>query len=138
MLRLVSLAFIAFCISSASTFYAFEKIITVTVTAKQEVSIDGIRIDNIDNLSVQVQQRLWRSYMGNGKMPGLIRIQFEPDVAISVRSLVFGATRQGQEKTLTVLSLEKYKKRFENISSKQQDKLKKKFPVLFQQTFPTS
>jgi hypothetical protein len=142
MSRLVSLAFLSFFIITSALAHAGKnaaagKIITVAINAKEEVFIDGVRIDNMDHLPQQIQQRLWRSYMGNGKMPDQIHISFDTDVSISMRSAVFGAVREAQEKTLTVLCLEKYKKRFENTSNKQQDKLKKRFPVLFQQTFPT-
>jgi hypothetical protein len=41
----------------------------------------------------------------------------------------------GQKKALTELCLEKYKRLFEDISSRQQEKLKKNFPVLFQTTY---
>jgi hypothetical protein len=142
MFRPVSLAFLLFFIITGTSAHAVkntaaDKIISIVINTKEEIFIDGVRIDNMDHLPQQIQQRLWRSYMGNGKMPDHIRIYFENDISISLRSAVFGAVKEAQEKTLKVLCLEKYKKRFENTSSKQQNKLKKKFPVLFQQTFPT-
>jgi hypothetical protein len=133
----VVLALLALSVFSFSPLLSTERIIIISVNTREEVSIDGIKIDNVDNLSQQIQQRLWRSYMGNGKMPDIIHIRFDTDVPINLRSAVFGAVRDGQERTLNVLSLEKFKKKFADASDKQKDKLKKRFPILFQQTFPT-
>jgi len=111
-----------------------QKNVTIQVNAKGDVTIDRITLLNAD-LAKEVQQRLWRSYMSNGKMVNTIVLHLDEGVSEEIKNEVMFAIKTGQEKTLTVLSLHKYKKRFEDIGTSKQDKIKKNFPVLFQRTY---
>jgi hypothetical protein len=108
------------------------RILHISVTAREEVSIDGVPIDISELLSKELQNRLWRSFMGNGKMPDRIDLQFEESAPAVVRTSIIKSIKEGQEKTLNVLCLHKYKKSSTDIKSKQRSRLQKQFPVLFQ------
>lgn len=109
------------------------RIIHINVTAKEEVSIDGVQIDVSETLSKELQQRLWRSFMGNGKMPERIELQFEEGTTNGIKNSIHKSIKEAQEKTLNMLCLHKYKKTATDIRGKQRSRLQKQFPVLFQQ-----
>ena len=111
-----------------------QKSVTIHVNEKGQVLIDRV-ILYTDDLAKEVQQRLWRSYMSNGKMVSTILLSFDQAVNTETRSEVLYSIRTAQDKTLTVLSLHKHKKRFENIGTSRQDKIRKQFPVLFQRDY---
>ena len=111
-----------------------QKNLTIQVNVKGDVTIDRITLLNAD-LAKEVQQRLWRSYMSNGKMLNTIILHLDNGMNEEIKNEVMFAIKTGQEKTLTVLSLHKYKKRFEDIGTGKQDKIRKRFPVLFQSTY---
>lgn len=111
-----------------------QKSVTIHVNEKGQVLIDRV-ILYTDDLAKEVQQRLWRSYMSNGKMVSTILLSFDQAVNAETRSEVLYSIRTAQDKTLTVLSLHKHKKRFENIGTSRQDKIRKQFPVLFQRDY---
>ena len=68
-------------------------------------------------------------------MLNTIILHLDDGVSEEIKNEVMSAIKIGQEKTLTVLSLHKYKKRFEDIGTSKQDKIKKNFPVLFQNSY---
>ena len=104
---------------------------------KADITIDGVTV-YMDNLAREMQQRLWRSYMTGGKMVQSIFLDFSNGVTEETKKEVLFNVKTAQEKTLTVLSLHKYKKRFENIGSSKQERLRKNFPVLFQRDYPSN
>lgn len=112
----------------------FQKTVTIHVNEKGQVTIDRVTMYT-DDLAKEVQQRLWRSYMSTGKMVSAINLSFDEAVSGETRNEVLFSIKTAQEKTLTVLSLHKHKKRFENISSSKQEKIRKQFPVLFQREY---
>lgn len=111
-----------------------QKTVTIHVNEKGQVTIDRVTMYT-DDLAKEVQQRLWRSYMSTGKMVSAINLTFDEAVSGETRNEVLFSIKTAQEKTLTVLSLHKHKKRFENISSSKQEKIRKQFPVLFQREY---
>jgi hypothetical protein len=86
----------------------------------------------IDKLAFEVQQRLWKSYLGTGKMYDHIKIELRGEVLMGTRGSALDAIKQGQEKALAELCVLKFKKEYNNLSEAQQRKLQKQFPVLFQ------
>lgn len=112
----------------------FQKTVTIHVNEKGQVTIDRVTMYT-DDLAKEVQQRLWRSYMSTGKMVSAINLSFDEAVSNETRNEVLFSIKTAQEKTLTVLSLHKHKKRFENISNSKQEKIRKQFPVLFQRDY---
>ncbi|HEX2628748.1 MAG TPA: hypothetical protein VHM26_07050 [Chitinophagaceae bacterium] len=108
------------------------RILHIHVAPKEEVSIDGVKIDISESLSKELQQRLWRSFMGNGKMPDSIDLRFDEAVTPGVKASILKSIREAQEKTLNLLCLHKYKKSAADITMKQKGRLKKQYSVLFQ------
>lgn len=70
--------------------------------------------------------------MSTGKMPQAIRLDYSGSVSSELKKSIEDGTRLGQERTLTVLSLHKHKKKYENLSNSKKEKIKKQYPVLFQ------
>lgn len=88
---------------------------------------------NADNLARYVQERLFKSYMGTGQMHDQIVLKKKTDdVPDMVTEVILKEIQEGQKRALTELSLQKYRKTFDGLEKKKQDKLKKQFPVLFQ------
>lgn len=112
-----------------------EKILVITVN-EAGIIIAGRDTISLDNLARYIQERLFKSYMGTGRMQN--RIKFEKltdNVPLQVSELVLKEIKEGQKRALTELSLQKYKKLFDNLEINKQYKLKKRFPVLFQMEF---
>ena len=118
----------------AVSIVAAQKTVTIHVNEKSELTIDGVSVYS-DNLAKEIQQRLWRSYMSNGKMLQSIVFRMDQGVPDGTKTMVLDAIKTAQSKTLTVLSLHKHKKRFEDIGSTKQDRIRKQFPVLFQDNY---
>ncbi len=111
--------------------------IVITVTEKG-MAITGRDTLTIIELTDELRTRLWKSYLGTGKMPPRIQVIYDEKVPSSIKEEIEKAVREGQAKALTEICLQKHKKRFDEISSSQQKKIKKRFPVLFQQKYSNS
>jgi hypothetical protein len=109
-----------------------DKIISISVNANGKAIIGRDTLD-MDQLSAEIQERLWKGYMGTGKMYDKIIIQSANDVDTTKKNSAIAAVQKAQKNVLTELCLEKHKKLFEALSSGQQERIRKKFPVLFQQ-----
>jgi len=136
LLTIIAGAIMVSSYSLPAHFYPLEKVITVTVNAKGQAII-GRDTLSIDDLSKELKNRLWKSYLGTGKMPDAIHIVFNGEVLMGVRGSAMDAIKDAQEKALTELCLQKYKKKYEELSSSRQNKLQHQFPVLFQQNYQT-
>jgi len=89
-----------------------------------------------DQLARYIQERLFKSYMGTGQMHDRIKLEkTEAFVPEPVMEDILKEIKEGQRRALSELSILKYKKGFEALDNKKQSRIKKKFPVLFQQTF---
>lgn len=120
--------------SSYTRSFSPGKIISITVSEAGQAFI-GRDTLSLDHLTAELQNRLWKSYMGTGKMYDSIHLLFIGEVLMEVRGFAIDAIREAQKKALTIICLEKHKKLFEDITSRQQDKIRKQFPVLFQQDY---
>ncbi len=116
------------------TEYLPEKIITIKLLPAGTAVIGRDTLD-FDAMSKELQQRLFRSYMGTGKMYDAIKLEFAGEVMTETRDAAKVAIQKAQQNTLKELCLEKHKKFFEDINSRQQEKIRKQFPVLFQTNF---
>ena len=132
---LLAIMLVSFHTAMASTHTGVpEKTLMVRVNSKG-VAIMGRDTLTMEKLTKEIQERLWKSYLGTGKMPSKIIVQFEGEVLMGTRGAAIDAIKKGQEQALTELCIQKYKKKFEDIGSRRQEKMKKQYPVLFQQTF---
>jgi hypothetical protein len=108
------------------------KIIDVTIFPDGRALV-GKDTFQVDGLAKEIQTRLWKSYLGTGKMYSAIRIHFNGEVLMGVRSAALDAIKEGQDKALTDLCIQKHEKNYDQLSRAEQQKLKRKFPVLFQE-----
>lgn len=112
-----------------------EKVLLVTVDETGTVTVGRDTI-NSDNLARYVQERFFKSYLGTGKMHDLIVLKrTTTEVPDLVTEVIAKEIQEGQRKALTQVSLQKYRKTFDNLDKRKQDKLRKQFPVLFQANF---
>ena len=111
-----------------------EKTITVKITAAQDAFIDGIKV-NFGELGTEIHKRLWRSFMGNDKMPESIAVIYEGEVNDETKAETGKAVKEAQQRTLTMYALFKYKKKYEDLTDSKKSKIREKLPVLFQQEF---
>ena len=120
---------------SASNKLPAEKILQVTVNEVGTVTV-GRDTVNADNLAKYIQERLFKSYMGTGQMHSKIKfVKANDNVPDMVSEVILKEIQNGQQRALTELCLQKYKNFFDKIEKRKQDKLKKQFPVLFQNNF---
>ena len=108
-----------------------EKILQVSVTETGLIYV-GRDTVSADNLARYIQDRQFKSYLGTGQMQGEIR--FAPTAAVpeTVIDVVKHEIEEGQQRALTELCLARYKRKFESLDNRQQAKLRRQFPVLFQ------
>jgi hypothetical protein len=111
-----------------------KKVITVTVDEKGYVFIGKDTLTSME-LPDELQRRLWKSYMGTDKMYDAIHLDFKGEVSMNTKESVKKAILEGQKKALTDICLQKHKKLFDALNSRQQRKIRKQFPVLFQQNY---
>ena len=108
------------------------KKITITVTGEGEIYM-GRDTVLAENLSKELEQRLWKSYLGTGKMYDSIVVGFQDGVLMGMKGSVLDAVKEGQQKALEMLCVDKYHKPFDKLGAAQQQKVRKNFPVLFQE-----
>ena len=133
---LVSLFFISLSSKAAGNIQKNnpKKIIVVSANEKGWVMI-GKDTLTIDQLTDELQKRLWKSYLGTGEMFDAIRLEFSGQPPAVIQKSVKDAIKEAQRKALIDISVQKHERRFEDISSRQQKKIKKQFPVLFQTSY---
>lgn len=109
-----------------------EKILQVKV---DEIGIVSIGRDTIsaDKLARYIQERLFKSYMGTGKMHDRIILEkTDASVPGPVLEVILAEIKAGQERALRELCTQKFSKPFAALDRKKQERLIKVFPVLFQ------
>jgi hypothetical protein len=131
-----------FCAFAAMILSAFQKpagersrIIKLKVDGSGLIS-DGLVTISSDDLANYISERLFKSYMGTGKMYDRIlveKVNGEPEPEIL--QILLKEITSGQKKALTDLCLHRYSKPFETLKGKQQAKIRRQFPVLFQHDF---
>lgn len=129
------LVFFFFTCSLAATALHFrggEKIILIQVESTGLVRVGRDTVSS-DNLARYLQDRLFKSYMGTGQMQDRIRLEKADDeVPETVLNVITGEIREGQQRALRELCMQKHRKYFESLDKNKQARIRKKFPVLFQ------
>lgn len=108
-----------------------KKIIDMSVDEKGKIYIGRDTLTS-DQLVEELKIRLWKSYMGTGKMYDGIKVEYTGNPSSSVKETTKKSIHEAQQKTLIDVCLQKHKKLYEDLSSRQQQKIRKEFPVLFQ------
>lgn len=119
---------------NATERYYTEKVITVLLSETGKIII-GTDTLTTDQMRDELQKRLWKSYLGTGKMYDAIHLEMPTNVDAGLVTNTKKAIQEAQRKALIDVCLQKHEKLFEDLSSRQQEKIKKQFPVLFQQDF---
>ena len=112
-----------------------QKTISIQADQKGELWIDRVKIQR-ERLANELEQRLWRGYITSSIMVKNIQLIVEGSPNPAFEQELKDAIKKGQERTLAILSLHKYGKRFEDIGNSKQERLRKQFPVLFQEVEP--
>jgi hypothetical protein len=115
-------------------YYNSEKTIIIIVGANGMATIGKDTLTS-EQLTEELQKRLWKSYLGTGKMYDSISLRFTDEVMITIKTAIKKAIQEGQNKALTDVCLQKHKKLFEDLNNSQQAKIRKQFPVLFQKDY---
>lgn len=135
MLRFILLPLLYFIVSNTTVRACPPlKVITIVVDQQHGIIIGRDTVDT-ETLSKEVSERLWKSYLGTGKMYDSIRVVTKGEVLMGTRGAVFDAILNAQQTVLKRLCLQKYKRLYESLTAAQQQRLKAKYKVLFQETF---
>lgn len=110
------------------------KIILITVNS-QRLAIIGRDTLELEKLTSELQQRFWKSFLGTGKMQDAVKLEYNGDVPADYRTETINAIKKAQQNALIELCLQLHKKKFEELSSRQQEKIKRQYPILFQGNF---
>ena len=101
----------------------------------------GLITDGLDSIALTdvaqyIRERLFKNYSGTGKMYDKIRIEKRGEhvTESSIEALV-KEIKAGQKLALAEFCLHRYKKTFDELDKKQQQRLEKRYPVLFQSSF---
>lgn len=121
-------------VTVAATSSPIIKTVTVKVLPDQQCFIDGIKV-NFWELGIELNKRIWRTFMGNDKMPENIAVVYEGEVDADTKTATIKSVKEAQQRTLTIYSLFKHKKKYEDLPESKKEKIKKQFPILFQQDF---
>lgn len=112
-----------------------QKTITIHLSINGDTFIDGVKLRADQELTSELQSRLWRSYVGNGLMPQSIHLETEPGIGAAAINTAREAIVKTQTMVRDRLAVDKYKQAYKDISTRKQEKIQKKFPVLFQTDF---
>jgi hypothetical protein len=119
---------------SARTISDAEKILDLQITASGIIHSGADTIAQ-DKLADWVKNRLFKSWVGNGKIYTKIKFSGADKVNPIISEAIIKEIREGQRLALIAFSLELYRTNFENLDPKKQEKFKNKYPVLFQESF---
>ena len=108
-----------------------QKILTVAVDKNGQIFM-GRDTLSLDRLPYEIQQRLFKSYLGTGNMYDLIQFQRMGDVLPTIIHATTEAIKEGQQKALREYCVSKYSAPFDKLNNKQQSKIQRQYPVLFQ------
>ncbi len=108
-----------------------QKILAVSVDKNGQIYM-GRDTLSLDRLPYEVQERLFKSYLGTGKMYDQIQFQRMGDVLPTIIHSTTEAIKDGQQKALREYCVSKYSCPFDKLKANQQVKVRKQYPVLFQ------
>ncbi|MCY7310407.1 MAG: hypothetical protein LH619_06485 [Chitinophagaceae bacterium] len=109
-----------------------EKILLVTI---DEIGIIKVGRDTVGSAELirYTRERLFKSYLGTGQMHNRIKLQkLNPIVPGIVSAAVEKEIKDAQKNASTEICVQKYNRKFDDLEKRRQDKIKKKFSVLFQ------
>lgn len=132
-MRLLLLLFATFSFlkATAGDMITADKVLLVTVSETGTVTV-GRDTVNADNLARYVQERFFKSYLGTGKMHDLVVVKkTSADVPDMVTDVIIKEIQDAQKKALTQVSLQKYRKTFDNLDHRKQAKHFPAQPIIY-------
>jgi hypothetical protein len=114
-----------------SSILSQQKILSVSVDKNGQVYM-GRDTLSLDRLPSEIQERLFKSYLGTGRMYDQIQFQRMGDVLPTIIHATTEAIKEGQAKALREYCVSKYSAPFDKLNNNQQNKVRKNYPVLFQ------
>ena len=112
-----------------------DKVIVLNIYENGTIT-DGLDTIASEDLALYIRERLFKNYTGTGRMYDKIKIKTPNDkVPAAVMETVLKEIKAGQKAALAELCLHNYKKYFDDLGTNQQKKIKKQFPVLFQDSY---
>jgi len=109
-----------------------DKVIAISVNQYSQAII-GRDTLTIADLAKELETRLWKSFLSTGKTYDAIQLDFAEGVSQPVRMATIAAIKTAQNNVLKNISLERDDKLFDDLSADKQRRIKKQFPVLFQE-----
>ncbi len=113
-----------------------QKILNITIE-KPGLAILSPDTLPLEELAKELRTRLWKSYLGTGKMQDGIRLHFAEDLPAEMKNTAIEEVNKAQTMALNDVCLQMHKKQFAALTPDKQAKLRKKFPILFQADFET-
>jgi hypothetical protein len=111
-----------------------EKILEIHLSPEGLISSGSETIPQ-DKLAQYIRDRLFKSWQGNGKIYTRIKLDGGEQLSQVSREGIIQEIKEGQRLALVAFCLEMYRTEFENLDVKKQEKFRRKFPVLFQETY---
>lgn len=111
-----------------------KKSITIIIGDKGYALLGTDTLD-VDQMALEITKRLWKSYTGTGKMYSAIHVKYNGEVTELDKSLALKEIQTAQKNALIEVCLQIHKKLYEDLSDRQQRKIQRQFPVLFQSSF---
>ena len=108
---------------------AGEKILEFSINGAGKIISMGDTLA-ADKIVHYVQERLFKSWIG-GKMYSRIRVINSASDEIT-KDLLIKEIQEGQRQALIAVCLESFRRRYENLDPKKQEKLRLNYPALFQ------
>jgi hypothetical protein len=108
-----------------------EKILEINITPAGAI-MSGNETIAADRLARYIKDRLFKSWLANGKIYTKIKLTGIEQANDITKEIVLREIKDGQREALLTMCLESYRTTFENLDPKKQEKMKRKYPVLFQ------
>jgi hypothetical protein len=127
----IPLLLVFFCFASV---VQGQKIKTISLSIDELGMVsDGRDTIGSEELAGYVRQRLFNHYKGTDKMYDRIEVsRINGGPTPELWDILIKEVSLGQKQALADVCMFKYKKGFDSLTGSQQEKIRKKFPVLFQ------
>ncbi len=106
-----------------------DKILEIAINESGTITSMGETLA-ADKITQYVKERLFKSWIG-GKIYSKIKLTSSSANEITKETAI-KEIQEGQRQALIAICLESFRTRFENLDPKKQEKLREKYPALFQ------
>lgn len=85
--------------------------------------------------SPQLQDSLWKLYLGGGNLPAHLDVRYRGTVLMGVRGVLGDQIRQAQQVVANAISLKDLNASYRSLDAKTQQTFRARYPILFQKNF---